>query len=111
MVFLFAPPGAARGETAPGPVIHGGLPVVSPGGSRIVFLSNRGGAEDLFVIGADGTGETQLTRTPEAENARGWTPAVTSPAAFRVASPSSGGPLRPLPAAGALGVSHDLWYY
>jgi hypothetical protein len=69
-VLLFAPPGAARGETsASRPVIHGGLPIVSPDGSRIVFLSNRGGAEDLFVIGVDGTSETQLTRTPEAETA------------------------------------------
>jgi len=75
LVFLFAPPGAARGQTpVRGPVIYGGLPVVSPDGSRIVFLSNRGGAEDLFVMGADGTGETQLTRTPEAETAPGWTP-------------------------------------
>jgi TolB protein len=75
LAFLFMPPGSTRGQTPPpGPVIHGGLPIVSPDGSRIVFQSNRGGAEDLFIIGADGTGETQLTRTPEAETARGWTP-------------------------------------
>ena len=67
------PRGSAQ-QPARGPVIHGGLPVVSPDGSRIAFLSNRGGAEDLFVIGADGTGETQLTLTPEAEAAPGWTP-------------------------------------
>jgi Tol biopolymer transport system component len=72
LMFLAAPPWHAQQPARP--VIHGGLPAVSPDGSRIAFLSNRGGADDLFVIGADGTGETQLTRTPEAEAAPGWTP-------------------------------------
>jgi TolB protein len=45
---------------------HGGLPVVSPDGSHIAFVSNRDGGEgDVFVIASDGTSETQLTRTPE----------------------------------------------
>jgi Tol biopolymer transport system component len=75
LTLLVAPPGAARGQTPTRPpVIHGSLPVVSPDGSRIVFISNRDGAEDLFVIAADGTGETRLTRTPETEAAPGWTP-------------------------------------
>ena len=75
LAVLVAPPGAARGQTPNrAPAIHGGLPVVSPDGSRIAFVSNRDGADDLFVIAADGTGETRLTRTPEAEAAPGWTP-------------------------------------
>jgi Tol biopolymer transport system component len=64
--------GNAR-QPAPGPVIHGAQPIVSPDGSRILFVSNRGGAQDLFLIAADGTGETQLTHTPEEESAPGWT--------------------------------------
>jgi TolB protein len=55
------------------PVINGGLPIVSPDGSRIAFVSDRSGVTDLFVISADGTGEVQLTHTPEQENPAGWT--------------------------------------
>ena len=54
-------------------VTHGGLPVVSPDGSHIAFVSNRGGGEDdVFVIASDGTNETQLTRTPEEEGYVQW---------------------------------------
>lgn len=60
-------------QAAPAPVVHGGLPVVSPDGSRIAFLSNCGGADDLFVVSADGTGEARLTNTPEQKGAPAWT--------------------------------------
>src|SRR5438552_17795561 len=45
----------------PTPLHNGSLPVVSPDGSRIAFTSDRGGVDDLFVIGADGSNERQLT--------------------------------------------------
>src|SRR5204862_7447132 len=48
-------------------------PVVSPDGSRIAFTSDRGGANDLFVISTDGSDERQLTHTPEAEANIAWT--------------------------------------
>ena len=54
------------------PVINGGLPVVSPQGDRIAFLSNRTGAEELYVISAKGSGEKRLTQTPETENGLQW---------------------------------------
>jgi len=54
-------------------VINGGLPSVSPDGHHIAFVSNRGGAGDLFVIAADGAGELQLTNTPEEEGSLAWT--------------------------------------
>lgn len=57
----------------PTPVRNGGLPSVSPDGSHIAFISNRGGRDDLFVISADGTGENQLTNTSESESISGWT--------------------------------------
>jgi TolB protein len=44
-------------------------PSVSLDGSRIAFVSSG----DIFVIHADGTGETQLTRTPEVEASPAWT--------------------------------------
>ncbi len=55
------------------PMIHGGLPSVSPDGSRIAFISNRGGADDVYVIAADGTGEVQLTHTAEQKSPPAWT--------------------------------------
>jgi TolB protein len=64
--------GIAR-QQAPRAVSNGELPVASTDGKRIAFLSNRGGAQDLFVIAADGTGETQLTNTPEEEGNPAWT--------------------------------------
>lgn len=56
----------------PRPVTNGGLPVVSPRGKKITFVSDRGGTPDLFVINADGTRELQLTHTPEPEGAEQW---------------------------------------
>jgi Tol biopolymer transport system component len=74
LLLLVASPGA---ESAQGPVNppprNGSLPSVSPDGSHIAFVSSRGGDEDLFVISADGTGEAQLTHTPEEEGGVGWT--------------------------------------
>jgi Tol biopolymer transport system component len=52
---------------------HGGAPVVSPDGLHIAFFSNRTGAEELFVISTDGTGELQLTTTPDDKSALAWT--------------------------------------
>ena len=66
------PAGQATATPTPKP-IYNGYPSVSPDGSHIAFTSNRGGDEDLFVISADGTGERQLTHTPEAEVGLQWT--------------------------------------
>lgn len=54
------------------PAIHGGAPSVSPDGSKIAFLGDRDGATDVYVIGADGTGETRVTNTVEDEGQPGW---------------------------------------
>jgi TolB protein len=51
---------------------HGAAPAVSPDGSSIAFLSNRSGAAQVFVIRADGTGEIQLTTSPEDKNHPHW---------------------------------------
>jgi len=55
-------------------VVNSGLPVVSPDGRRIVFSSNRNGTNDLYIIGVDGSKETQLTHSPEHESISGWAP-------------------------------------
>jgi TolB protein len=51
----------------------GALPVPSPDGKRIAFVSDRDGQSDLYVIAADGTGLTRVTRTPVGEGIASWT--------------------------------------
>jgi TolB protein len=64
---------AAAGSQQPQrPMMNGGLPFVSPDGNRIAFISNRTGAPDVFVVGADGSGLVQITRSPEPESAPQW---------------------------------------
>ncbi len=62
----------AQAQAARPPMTHGGAPAVSPDGSKILFLSNRDGANDIWVISADGTGEARLTNTPEDESQPNW---------------------------------------
>ena len=52
---------------------HGSVPVVSPDNSSIAFLSDRDGADNIFIISEDGTDELQLTRTSQDIGALGWT--------------------------------------
>ena len=67
LVALFAPVRAQQVIT------HGGLPVVSPDGLHIAFLSNRSGADELFVISTESAGELQLTTTPGDKSLFKWT--------------------------------------
>ena len=49
-------------------------PAWSPDGTKIAFVSNRGGASDVYVMNADGTGVTQLTHDPAIEGRPAWSP-------------------------------------
>ena len=59
VIFLSIPPGALAGQQ---PTTHGELPAVSPDGSLIAFLSDRTGANNVFVIAVDGSGERQISQ-------------------------------------------------
>ena len=48
--------------------------IESPDGTRIVFMSNRDGDWDLYVMDADGTNVQQLTDTPGPEWGPAWSP-------------------------------------
>ena len=54
----------------------GADPAWSPDGTKIVFARNAGGGGDmdLYVIGADGAGLTQLTSGPPQDRAPDWSP-------------------------------------
>jgi len=71
-LFLAASSVFVAGQAPVKVVLHACSPAVSPDGSRIAFLSDRDGATDIYVIGADGRGEVRLTRSPEAEGAPEW---------------------------------------
>ncbi len=62
-------------------------PAWSPDGTKIAFVSDRGGAYDVYVMNADGTGVTQLTHDPAVEGRPAWSPDGTR---IAFASPKNG---------------------
>ena len=73
VLLLLAASFVPRSTHAQQVMTHGGAPVVSPDGLHIAFLSNRTGADELFVISTDGTAERQLTTNPDEKSALAWT--------------------------------------
>jgi Tol biopolymer transport system component len=47
---------------------------MSPDSRRIVFLSERSGGSDVYLMNADGTGLARVTHTPWAEEKPAWAP-------------------------------------
>lgn len=43
-------------------------PVISPNGRLVAFVGSRGGQQDLYIVGTDGTGQLQLTSDLETFN-------------------------------------------
>jgi Tol biopolymer transport system component/DNA-binding CsgD family transcriptional regulator len=46
----------------------------SPDGSRIAFISNRDGNSEIYVMAADGSGQTRLTNNPGDDRGLAWSP-------------------------------------
>jgi TolB protein len=51
-----------------------GSPSWSPDGQSLVFASNRGGKEEIYTIGTDGTGLTRLTDNSATDAWPDWRP-------------------------------------
>jgi Tol biopolymer transport system component len=49
-------------------------PEWSPDGSKIVFVSARNGNDEIYVMNADGSGETRLTTDPQSDLNPQWSP-------------------------------------
>lgn len=45
-------------------LLERGYPAWSPDGAKIVFYSDRDGASEIYVMNADGPGQTRLTNNP-----------------------------------------------
>jgi len=43
-------------------------PEWSPDGTRIAFITDRDGNDEVYVMGVDGSNPTRLTNTPQSEN-------------------------------------------
>ena len=69
---MLVAPQLLAAQQPPRPVQNGALPVVSPDGKRIAFISNIEGTPDIYVINADGSGRARVTNTPVAEGAPSW---------------------------------------
>lgn len=51
-----------------------GSPSWSPDGTRIAFGSSRDGNPEIYVMEADGTNQTRITRSPSLDGAPSWRP-------------------------------------
>lgn len=49
-------------------------PRYSPDASKILFQSTRDGQSEIYVMNANGTGQTRLTNNPAADTAPAWSP-------------------------------------
>jgi TolB protein len=77
-IFVQLPPHPQYGEQAPRQLSrHTGLsydPVWSPDGSRVVYVSQEDGGDDIWVMNADGTRPRNLTRNQAWEKRPAWSP-------------------------------------
>jgi Tol biopolymer transport system component len=44
----------------------------SPDGSRLAFVSDRDGNEEIYVMNSDGSGQTRLTDSPASDAGPSW---------------------------------------
>jgi len=49
-------------------------PVFSPDGSKIAFVTNRDGNEEIYIIDIDGSGQTNLFYIPDGEHGQIFQP-------------------------------------
>jgi Tol biopolymer transport system component len=69
---IFKVTSAGGGSIVPVVTDGGGAPVWSPDGKKIVYQADIDGQKQLVIIGADGSGKTQLTHGPAMHVDAGW---------------------------------------
>jgi TolB protein len=53
---------------------HDSQPVVSPDGSRILFVARTDGNQEIYMMNSDGSGLVRVTRDPADDLEPEWTP-------------------------------------
>ena len=56
---------------------HNSLPMFSPDGTRLAFMSNRDGNNEIYIVNVDGTGLRRLTNHPAIDATPTWSPTGT----------------------------------
>jgi TolB protein len=54
--------------------VNNSLPSWSPDGRKLVFVSERDGNFEVYVMNADGSGQQNLTRNPAPDRSPVWWP-------------------------------------
>jgi Tol biopolymer transport system component len=60
------------GSQRSGPLVTGLQPAWSPDGTRIAYVASTGGISQIFVMNADGSGQTQVTHETTTTTAASW---------------------------------------
>lgn len=56
---------------------HNSLPMFSPDGTRLAFMSNRDGNNEIYIVNVDGSGLRRLTNHPNIDATPTWSPSGT----------------------------------
>ncbi len=74
-IFVMNPDGSTNLTDDGGADAEDRMPAVSPDGTKVAFVSDRGGTNEIYVMGIDGSNPTRLTNDPAtAEFYPSWSP-------------------------------------
>jgi subtilisin-like proprotein convertase family protein len=82
-IFTMNPDGSGQTNITNLPTAIDTSPAWSPDGSRIAFVSDRDGNNDIYVMNANGSGVVRLTSTSAYESTPSWSPDGTKIAYHR----------------------------
>jgi hypothetical protein len=73
-LYVIRPDGTGLAQLAPGSPGDNHSPSWSPNAGKIAFVSSRDGNQEIYVMNADGTGQTRLTDNVSFDGSPRWSP-------------------------------------